>query len=60
MAQSWRIVDVIRQTWDENTPEFPNYPAGSMGPDAAFELLKKDGFKWIWTPDQWYRDRNLL
>ncbi len=60
VAQSWRIVDVIRQTWDENTPEFPNYPAGSMGPDAAFELLKKDGFKWIWTPDQWYRDRNLL
>ncbi|MHC5269055.1 glucose-6-phosphate dehydrogenase [Enterococcus sp. LJL98] len=60
VRQSWHIVDVIRETWDQMTPDFPNYAAGSMGPDAAFELLEKDGFKWIWNPDEWYRERNLL
>lgn len=60
VAQSWRIVDAIRNTWDQETPDFPNYPAGSMGPQAAFDLLEKDGFQWIWEPDEWYRNRGLL
>ncbi|MFC4709914.1 glucose-6-phosphate dehydrogenase [Enterococcus eurekensis] len=60
VAQSWRIVDVIRQTWDQSDEGCETYPAGTMGPDAAFDLLKKDGFKWIWHPDEWYRERNLL
>lgn len=60
VAQSWRIVDVIRQTWDEDTAELPSYAAGTMGPQAAFDLLEKDGFQWIWQPDAWYRERDLL
>lgn len=60
VAQSWHIVDVIRQTWDKNEEAIESYTAGSMGPDAAFDLLEKDGFKWVWTPDEWYRKRNLL
>lgn len=60
VAQSWRIVDAIRHTWDEETPDFPNYPAGTMGPKAAFELVEKDGFNWIWEPEEWYRNRGLL
>lgn len=60
VAQSWRIVDVIRHAWDNQTPDFPNYAAGTMGPKIADELLAKDGFNWIWTPDEWYRKRNLL
>jgi glucose-6-phosphate 1-dehydrogenase len=31
-----------------------------MGPKEAYDLLEKDGFKWIWAPDEWYRERNLL
>ncbi|MGX7329524.1 glucose-6-phosphate dehydrogenase [Enterococcus bulliens] len=60
VAQSWRIVDVIRHAWDNETPDFPNYAAGTMGPQAAYDLLAKDGFEWIWTPDEWYRKRDLL
>lgn len=47
VAQSWHIVDVIRHAWDKIQPEFPNYKAGSMGPDSAFRLLEKDGFEWF-------------
>ena len=60
VAQSWRIVDVIRQTWDNETPDFPNYASGTMGPQAAFDLLEKDGFNWVWTPDDWYRKQGKL
>ncbi|MBZ3646708.1 glucose-6-phosphate dehydrogenase [Enterococcus hirae] len=60
VAQSWHIVDVIRKAWDQVEPDFPNYKAGTMGPEAAFELLEKDGFEWIWQPDDWYRDRGKL
>ncbi|MCD1023712.1 glucose-6-phosphate dehydrogenase [Enterococcus sp. SMC-9] len=60
VAQSWRIVDRIRAAWDKQKPDFPNYAAGTMGPQAAFDLLAKDGFTWIWQPDEWYRERNLL
>ena len=31
-----------------------------MGPEAAFKLLEKDGFEWIWQPDEWYRERGKL
>lgn len=60
VAQSWEIVDRIRQTWDKTTPHFPNYNAGTMGPQAAFDLLAKNGHAWIWHPDEWYRERGKL
>ncbi|MGX7195581.1 glucose-6-phosphate dehydrogenase [Enterococcus olivae] len=60
VAQSWHIVDVIRQTWDQDPSELPQYSARSMGPKEAYELLEKDGFEWIWAPDEWYRKRDLL
>jgi glucose-6-phosphate 1-dehydrogenase len=60
VAQSWRIVDIIREAWNKTSVDFPNYPAASMGPAAAFELLEKDGFSWVWEPDIWYRERGKL
>ena len=60
VAQSWRIVDIIRHAWDNQTPDFPNYQAGTMGPQAAFDLLAKDQHTWAWTPDDWYRERGKL
>lgn len=60
VAQSWRIVDVIRHAWDKETPDFPNYPSGTMGPQCAFDLLSRDGFEWIWHPDEWYREHGKL
>lgn len=60
VAQSWRLVDVIRQTWDKDQTDIPKYASGTMGPDCAFDLLTKDGFDWIWHPDEWYRDNGQL
>jgi len=43
----WSIVDPIIERW-ENTPppEFPNYAAGSWGPDDADRLIEADGRQW--------------
>ncbi|MDQ0255137.1 glucose-6-phosphate 1-dehydrogenase [Evansella vedderi] len=44
---SWNFIDVISNYWEKNHPgDFPNYKAGTMGPKASEELLKKDGFHW--------------
>ena len=48
VAASWKFVDQIRQTWDNEIPsQFPNYPAGSSGPQESFDLLAKDGRCWV-------------
>lgn len=60
VGQSWRIVDVIRNVWDQTKPEFPNYASGTMGPQCAFDLLAEDGFEWAWQPDNWYRENGKL
>ena len=44
---AWARVTPIIDTWaDEDAPDFPNYEAGSWGPDAADELLAREGRKW--------------
>ena len=41
---AWAIVDPIIDAWaDEPPPDFPNYEAGTWGPDAADELLAREG-----------------
>lgn len=60
VSRSWELIDVIRQAWDEAHQELPKYPAASMGPQEAFDLLEKDGRHWIWQPDQWYKERGLM
>jgi glucose-6-phosphate 1-dehydrogenase len=45
--EAWDIVDPVIEAWaDEGPPDFPNYDAGSWGPDAADELLARDGRRW--------------
>ncbi len=45
---SWEFIDGILQTWQQH-PEIPvhPYPAGSWGPEAADELLARDGRHWV-------------
>jgi glucose-6-phosphate 1-dehydrogenase len=44
---AWAICTPILQGWlDMPAPEFPNYPAGSWGPEAAEELIERDGRRW--------------
>lgn len=43
---SWRFIDSIAEAWEMEQPDFPNYAAGTWGPDKAKELIEKDGRKW--------------
>jgi glucose-6-phosphate 1-dehydrogenase len=42
----WTIVEPIQKAWREAHFDFPNYPAGSWGPDAADEMLARRGHAW--------------
>ncbi len=47
VEQAWSIVTPIIDAWlDSPAPEFPNYPAGSWGPEAGDALLERDGRRW--------------
>lgn len=49
---SWGLVDSISGAWkDYPPPIFPNYAAGSWGPQEAWELLRKEGRKW-WNTEE--------
>jgi glucose-6-phosphate 1-dehydrogenase len=44
---AWSIVTPIHDGWlDLPAPAFPNYAAGSWGPDEADELIQRDGRHW--------------
>jgi len=43
----WEVVTPILDVWQAMPArDFPNYPAGSWGPQAADELLARDGRMW--------------
>jgi glucose-6-phosphate 1-dehydrogenase len=47
VEEAWGIVDPIINAWaDGPPPDFPNYDAGTWGPEAADELLARDGRRW--------------
>jgi len=48
LRSTWEYIDAIRQRWDSQVAEFPNYVSGTMGPDSAEMLLERDGNSWIW------------
>lgn len=43
---SWKWVQPVLEAFEENTLPLHLYQAGSMGPQAASQLLEEDGFKW--------------
>jgi glucose-6-phosphate 1-dehydrogenase len=44
---AWAIASPVLDSWSrEAPPSFPNYSAGSWGPDAADTLLERDGRRW--------------
>jgi glucose-6-phosphate 1-dehydrogenase len=46
----WHIVDPIIARWESVVPDhFPNYGAGTWGPEEAKQLLERDGRHWITT-----------
>ena len=48
LRSTWKYIDSIRERWDSQKADFPNYMSGTMGPDASEMLLERDGNSWIW------------
>jgi len=47
---AWSIVQPILNAWEDMpAPDFPNYPAGSWGPQAAEELIAREKYHWMPT-----------
>jgi glucose-6-phosphate 1-dehydrogenase len=47
VEEAWAFIDPIEQAWhSKDAPELYFYPAGSWGPEAADELLARDGRTW--------------
>lgn len=50
LEAAWSIIQPILDFWDNIPPvEFPNYPSGTWGPEAAEVLIAQDHRSWI-TP----------
>lgn len=49
---SWELIDKIEQLWSQNQVPLHEYAVGSMGPEAAFDLLAQFGANWQWQPDK--------
>ena len=48
VEEAWAFIDPIEEAWhaEKEAPELHFYPAGSWGPEAADELLARDGRAW--------------
>jgi glucose-6-phosphate 1-dehydrogenase len=46
VLDAWRVVDPVLQAWQSEGGAPHLYPAGSWGPDAADDLLARDGRRW--------------
>ncbi|MGT2666252.1 glucose-6-phosphate dehydrogenase [Streptococcus rifensis] len=57
---SWALIDRVVKLWKDNTVPLHTYPAGTMGPQAAFDMLEAFDTQWYWHPDEWYREHGLL
>jgi glucose-6-phosphate 1-dehydrogenase len=44
---AWSLIDPVLSTWQsDRSVSFPNYAAGTWGPQEADELLTRDGRRW--------------
>lgn len=47
VERGWEIVTPILEAWKQPAKDsFPNYEAGSNGPQSSHDLLERDGRKW--------------
>jgi len=50
LEHSWSFIESIETAFHDIPMHLPNYSAGSRGPEAADELVHKDGRSW-WEID---------
>ncbi len=44
--RGWEIVTPLLEAWTSPAKDFPSYAAGTPGPQAADELIERDGREW--------------
>ena len=44
--RGWEIVQPILEAWTKPATDFPNYEAGSWGPESSMQLIERDGRSW--------------
>ncbi|GAB1405647.1 hypothetical protein MASR1M74_28290 [Lentimicrobium sp.] len=50
---AWKLIAPVLENWERNTaPNFPNYSAGSWGPEDADTLITRDGYHWFNFPEK--------
>ena len=42
----WGVIEPVQEVWNALPAHFPNYAAGTWGPEAANALIEKDGRQW--------------
>lgn len=48
---AWKLLMPVLNVWNANTaPVFPNYEAGTNGPEDANAMIARDGHNWLVTP----------
>lgn len=48
VACAWKIVAPVLEAWESVPPgDFPNYPAGSWGPETVDQLTAREGHNWL-------------
>lgn len=51
VEEAWRVVMPFVDAWATHSPgSFPNYAAGTWGPEEVEALIAEDGFHWITVP----------
>jgi glucose-6-phosphate 1-dehydrogenase len=48
VESAWSLLSPVLEAWESIPPtDFPDYPAGSWGPEAADLLIARDGHSWL-------------
>ena len=48
---AWSVISPILEAWQASSAnDFPNYDAGTWGPEDAEALIARDGNNWIMLP----------
>ena len=47
VEHAWRVVTPLLKAWESHpAPDFPNYAAGTWGPESADRFLEEEGRRW--------------
>jgi glucose-6-phosphate 1-dehydrogenase len=47
VEEAWDVVKTIQEAWQDGKASFPNYEAGSWGPEESFALVERQGHTWV-------------